>query len=421
MSRTLRLHRPSLTARAFRRAAALTLLGTAAAAASCDDTAGSAGTGGSGAGLSGPERICIDKTSLVGVPPAGLKIGFRVLDGFGEPVRALDTAGGKDLQIINDEKGTPFGQGNEGDSVSDVGVVDEVQLFSVLVLDMSDSIFNGGVVGDVVDGAQAFVQQVVTNAPAGFKHNVAIIAFGQPSLIELVQDFSQDPGTLNAALEALRTSESRGTTDLYEAYISGLNLVDSMGDEDAVVERFVVLLTDGTHEAGAGEALRALALAAKRESPANKYVIGIRGTYDTCGLEELAGAPPTCTGELYGCREGITCSPDTAPPPSCTQFQADVDPAALSSAFQKIGERAAGVARSNYVVGVCTPIALGGSSVTIRVDVDGAKDSEKLDYVVSELGLTGAIQNCNAQEVKDTDVTSQGGGGSGGGGGGGGG
>jgi len=56
-----------------------------------------------------------------------------------------------------------------------------------------------------------------------------------------------------------------------------------------VVERFVVLLTDGTHEAGNEQVLRPQALA-------TVYTLGIKGAYDACRLEELAGRGGACTG-----------------------------------------------------------------------------------------------------------------------------
>ncbi len=389
-------------------------------AGACGDDGGSGGAGANGSGGDGPEKVCIDKATLAPVPPAGLKVTFRVLDGFGDPVRPLDGSNGKDIVILNDEKDAPFGSGQEGGAISDVGVVTEVQIYSVLVLDMSDSIFNAGVVDDVLDGAETFVNSVVVTADPNFKHNVAILAFGAPDQLEIVQDFTQDGSLLLSKLDELRSDTSRGTTDLYDAYTLGIQLVDAEGDPDAVVERFVVLLTDGEHEAGAGETLRELAISAKADSPANKYVIGIRGAYNVCALEELAGPPPTCAGSLIGCREGLTCNPGTPTPASCTQFQPDVDPAALNEAFQRIADRAEGIARSNYEVGICTPVALGNSSLTIRVNVDGTEDAETLLYRPSSLGLTGAVNQCDPAAVKASDAVPipEGGGGMGGGGGG---
>jgi len=216
MSRRLRFPRASSLAspavrsagaqlRWLRRASAIALAGTLGVglAGACGDDGATGGAGGSGAGSSGPDKVCIDRATLAPVPPAGLKVTFRVLDGFGDPVRPLDGSNGKDIVILNDEKGTPFGTGNEGDAVSDVGVVSEVQIYSALVLDMSDSIFNAGVVDDVIDGAITFVNSVVVNADPNFRHNVAIIAFGAPEQLEIIQDFTDDGSVLLSQLEGL--------------------------------------------------------------------------------------------------------------------------------------------------------------------------------------------------------------------------
>jgi hypothetical protein len=388
----------------------------------CGDGSGADGGGGSAStSSSDPGRLCIDRETIQIVPPAGLKIGFRVLDVNGDPVRPLETGPEGDVTLFNDEKDEPFGSGNEGDSVSDLGPVSDVELFSVLVLDMSDSIFNAEAVNDVIDGALAYVDGVVTQPTPDFKHQVEIIAFGRPDLVEVIQPFTNDPDLLISVLEDLRNSESRGTTDLYGAYTLALEEVGLEGTPDAVVERFVIMLTDGTHEAGVEDAYRAYALDLKRDSEATIYTIGIQGNYDSCKLEELAGRPDTCAGELRGCREGALCSENTDPPSSCTQFIPDVDPAALADTFAAIALRADGISKSNYIVGVCTPIALSlpgdPPSVTVLVEVDGAEDRATLLYDTTD--LTGAVNECDAEAVKNTEATTStstgGGGGAGGG------
>ena len=122
--------------------------------------------------------IRIDRTdNPMIIPPAGVKATFRVLACDGSPVRELTN---NDVKVINDEKGEPFGTGMEGGGVSDIGVPTDFGLFSVLALDMSDSIFNSGSVNNVIDGALTFIKELVTDAPEGLKHKVALIAFGRP-------------------------------------------------------------------------------------------------------------------------------------------------------------------------------------------------------------------------------------------------
>jgi hypothetical protein len=389
---------------------ALSSLGVA-----CGDssgTGGSGGTGGAGAGETGTTRICIDSEQLYVVPPAGLQIRFRVLDDNGEAVRELTQAG--DVTIINDEKNEPFGTGDEGDSVSSLGPPSDLELYSILVLDMSDSIVNAGNQDKVIDGARAYVKQVLDNGSSEYPHNVALVVFGRPESIALLQDFTSSTDELLGALDGLRGTESLGTTDLYQAYMTSLAYLDEQAFETTgVTERLLVLISDGAHEAGGTATLREQALDMKNSSGATKLTIGIRGNYDACALEELAGAPAgTCINSLKGCREGITCTTEAPPPVSCTQFQSDVDPDELEEAFRKFAERAEGIARSNYAVGVCTPVALGTSSVTVRLDVDGAQASTTLPYGTEF--LDGNLSQCDAEAVKAVAPPPLGGGGAGG-------
>jgi uncharacterized protein YegL len=364
-------------------------------AAGCGGDSTTPGTGGNGGGVNvPPPSLCIDTAPMKIVPPAGLQVRFRALDCDGNPVRKLVPT---DVVLLNDEKGVPFGKGGEGDSVSDVGEDSNIELYSVLVLDLSNSIHAAGALDAVIDGARAFVDETVTKPQARLKHRVAIIAFGRPDQITLEQDFTQSDSVLNAKLEQLRLAPPRGTTDLYDAYMLALAKVADVGTGgDAVVERFVVLLTDGTHEAGNEATLRAQALAAKHASSATVFAIGIEGNYDACRLEELAGRPTSSS--TLGCREESACLAGTLKPATCTQFLPSVSKSALSTAFQDVASRAAGLARSNYVAGICTPVTLGSPTLTLQVAVDGVKDQATLPYDVKS--LNGDVNSCVADEIQ---------------------
>ncbi len=344
--------------------------------------------------------LCVDRLSVKMVPPAGLKVEFRLLDCEGNPVRQL-TPG--DVNVINDEKGLPFGQGGEGDSISDIGENSAVELYSVLTLDLSNSIGEGELRDAVIDGAKAFVEEVVTKQTGVLRHNVAIVAFGSPTQVTLEQDFSSDDSALNAKLEELRGSPMRGSTDLYGAYMLALDTVALKGTADAIVERFVVLMTDGTHEAGDEANRRQAALNKKEATAATVYSIGIQGNYDGCKLEELAG--PQSGG---GCRVGAACQAGTAPPASCPNFISDVSQADLGAAFADVADKAAALARSNYAVGICTPVAFGSPSLTLDIDVDGRTASEALTYFAEGV-LTGDVNGCDVSGIQSGVLACSGG------------
>ncbi len=390
-----------------------TLLLALAAASACgggSKASGSGGGGGSG-GSGSSTSLCFDVKPVKVVPPAGLQVKFRLLDCDGNPVGLLTAS---NLSVINDEKGLAFGKGGEGDSMSDVAENSSVELYSVVVLDMSDSIAKSGSLGAVVDGAKVFVEETVTKPKASLKHHVALIAFGAPAQITVEQDFTQDAAVLDAKLEALRNAPSRGTTDLYGAYMTALATVAAAGGGgNTDVERFVVLLTDGTHEAGNEPVARPQALLAKHQSQATVYTLGIKGNYDACRLEELAGRGGAFV--TSSCREESACNTAEATPASCTQFFPSVDQKAISQAFQEVAARADGLARSNYAVGVCTPVALGSSSsLTLKAEVDGLKGEQRVSYAVSGSGLTGEVGKCDARAVQSDGSGAGGTGGTGG-------
>ena len=277
--------------------------------------------------------------------------------------------------MVNDGKGEPFGEGEEGGGQSAPDVPSEFGFYSILALDMSDSIFNNDAVDSVIDGAQVFVQKMVVEPEPDQKHHVALLVFGRTDTIQVVLSFTDDATALHNKLEELRAGESLGTTNLYGAYMKALEEVVSVGKELELVERSVVILTDGTHEAGNEEKLRQQALDAKRMAEdtgtINVFSIGIKGNYTQEKLEELASKPD--------------------------YFALADNAASLEEVFQDVAERVEAIARSNYVVGVCTPVELGSPTMTIRVEVDGAGGEVTVGYSTDE--LNGDLANCDKDAI----------------------
>jgi len=319
---------------------------------------------------------CISIDRVAGpriVPPAGIQVGFRVLDCNGDPIPPLS---GENLQVINDEKNAPFGTGGEGGGFSELGTPSEYALVSVLALDLSDSIVLGDKLGDVIDGAHRYLDGIEADPRPGVSHDVAVVVFARPAAFEVAQPFTTDLSAVRATLEGLRAAQSEGSTDLYGAYTQAVALAEAQATELELVERFVVLLTDGTHEAGDEVALRAAALQARDGTEAHVFTIGIDGAYDPARLAELA-----TTAENF--------------------LQVE-DASLLQDAFGRIASRVDAIARSNYVVGVCTPVALGDPSLTIRVVVDGSDGTEPADAVTLSYPVTqldGNTAVCDADEV----------------------
>ncbi|MEE2788500.1 MAG: VWA domain-containing protein, partial [Myxococcota bacterium] len=312
-----------------------------------------------------PPCLAIDRINGPTIfPPAGVRVGFRLLDCQGRAVRPLRDA---DISIIDDEQGRPFGEGGEGGGVSGIGAPSEIGLYTVLALDLSDSIFNADALNDVIEGARTFVNRRVTSQPAKLKHHVMILAFGRTAEIEVIQDFTQDDAILNTGLDRLANGQSRGSTDLYNAYLQAVEHVNRQGSENVLVERFVVILTDGTHQAGDEANLRNRALAARLNTDASIYSVAIRGDFDEAKLRELASRPET--------------------------YLAVDNANALGTAFGRISEDVEALAASNYVVGVCTPVTLGMPTLTIRVRMGDAMVEQAVSYPVDQ--LDGNLRGCD--------------------------
>ncbi len=315
-----------------------------------------------------PTCITIDRQSLRQTPPANLQVRFRVLGCEGEPLPTLPPEA---FSVINDVKNEDFNDSLEGGGRSGVGPRNRYELYTILTLDMSDSIFDSDNAEKVVQGAAKFVEQLVTLPPIGKKHKMAIFAFGRPDALELVQDFTSNTDDLNAALGRLLQTGGRGTTDLYGAYIAALDHFKTIQQDDAtdVIEQFMMIITDGVHEAGDDVELRSEALAKKQQSEASIFSVGIRGRYDESRLRELASSPRTFV------------------------YVDDVDD--LAGAFTNVATAVEQVAASNYVAGICTPVARGDATVTIRVNYKGIITSKRLAYDASE--LTGEIAGCDPE------------------------
>jgi uncharacterized protein YegL len=327
------------------------------------------------------ECIAIDRFEGFTVPPAGIGLGFRLLDCDGNPL--LDADGNhrqltaSQISVINDETGSDFNQSSEGGAVSEPGTPSNVRVYAMLVLDFSRSIFENGNEAAVVDGALRFIDATLVNNDSELTYEVAIIAFGGPDQTAMIADFTSDPTELQQALSAAIAEGSHGTTDLYGAYMMGLEQLSAQGSSaeanGELVERVAVIWSDGAHEAGNADELRSQAIDAKADFEGSPFTIYVQGE-DTVEqtLCELAKNDDSC----FAVQEASE----------------------LEGVFTTISERAQAIARSNYVVGVCTPVALGEPSLQLVVTVDGVEAREQAWYPTD--ALTGDVDSCNEDDVK---------------------
>ncbi|MEE2786053.1 MAG: VWA domain-containing protein [Myxococcota bacterium] len=297
-------------------------------------------------------------------PPAGIRVGFRVMDCDGQAVPRLTD---DEFDIINDDSGEPFGAMNGGDGAVHIAGPTAFDLYTVLALDLSDSVFEKNALAAMIEAARGFVTHRVTNQPDGLKHNIMLMAFGRTAAIETIQDFTQDDVLLNGALDQLADSGPRGSRDLYNTYLRALDYANDAGDDGALVDRYVVLVTDGPHRAGDADNLQRQAQAAKQTSLATMYTVVLDSAMDDAQLEALATRPrhfitAAHSGELVGTLESVA---------------NDIE----------------ALAASNYGLGICTPVSLGQPSFSIQIEVDGTTAEKTVPYQVE--GLTGDLGRCD--------------------------
>jgi hypothetical protein len=292
--------------------------------------------------------------------PAGVRVTYSVSDCEGNPISGLSES---NFKVINDEKGSPFE--SEGQAAAIMESLD-FDFFSILVLDMSDSIVNNNRQGDVIQGARVFIKAMVEDQAEAFKNRVAILVFGGKDHKELVSDFTSDENALYQALDDLEGMPGLGTTDLYGAFIEGLNRVESQGSSEMVV-RSLAILTDGTDEAGVTTREEALSTLASTE--VYSYSIGIKGDYDEDAIRELAS--------------------------NSAYFFLVEDVEEIENAFQEIADYVEAWSKSNYVMGVCSPLQIANVSLTIQVEYNGMSGILTVPYDASNFDLMG----CDSESV----------------------
>lgn len=311
--------------------------------------------------------LWIDQVAPALQPPAGLRLRFRALKCDGSALdEPLDDSA---ITVLNDLTGKPFGAGDEGGESFFLADSSLYSVYTVLALDLSDSIFEAGVDGTVLDAAKAFVEELLSGVADN--HQVALLAFGSSANTVLAQGFTDNKAELLEALSALGGTR-RGSTDLYGAYLAALTEVRSVEMDQNLILRTLVLVTDGTHEAGDTVVRHSQAVAARAaQPPVEIFTVGVEGAYDEAAVQELAT--------------------------DADHFVPVEDADTLLEALTELTNRLEAISDSNYVVGICTPVELGTGSVTLVVDTAEGRDAVTVLYETG--ALTGDLADCTAQAV----------------------
>lgn len=332
--------------------------------------------------------IRMDRGNIDEVPPAGLAISFRVLGCDGETLRQLTD---DDVSVINDESGAAFDEGGGG-KVSQVSPVRLVDVWTLVALDLSDGIFTDMLDDELQTALDGWAEDVFGNASSGVRVHAAVVGYGAPGQLnmytplgservlmndgtvvnvpDLTTMFTDDADDFKDMVDAAIDAGPRGSRDMYNAYIASLDVLRSVGSAGGLQETVAVFLTGGTHNAGDSASLGALANGAQNAFGGTVYTVALGGLTDDPNIQALATRPSTYLKGSAG---------------------------SLSGTFDAVQEKMFAAARSNYAIGVCTPVALGSPSATLTVTLDGATQSIKLPYFTDE--LTGSVSGCDPIDV----------------------
>ena len=306
---------------------------------------------------------------------AGIQLSFSLAmsDGTAPPQLVPDQ-----IEIINNEVGADFSRSTEGGSRSEPGLPADIRLLTVFVLDFSDSIFDANVQDMIHRGVEQYLDSLLVKSPGDDddltiikeSHDVAIVQIGSTQSVKLTLDFTNNLATIMQTVDAMIAAGALGTTNLYKAYMLGINTAEEEEVAAELVKRAVILITDGTHQAGDEDTLRTQALDAKEQSTIDIFTVGVEGDYRRERVQELA---------------------------SRDEYFYETSVEGVSNEFQRIAAGIMELAKTTYVVGICTPVDIGNPTLTINISAGGLFATETLAY--STQTLDGNTTDCDPDRV----------------------
>jgi len=233
-------------------------------------------------------------------------------------------------------------------------------LLTVLLLDLSGSIFETENLPEVVQAAKDFAVNLTAE-----EHYISIHLFDGRNETEKLVDFTKDKDTLMAALDSVLTrSPVDESTNLNGAVVDALNILnDREFESDALVfQGSIVLFTDGTDQAGIVDNQTAADLV--QESLHSVYSIGLGQEIDQDHLQALGPGGTFLAGTV----------------------------ADLNNAFKESGDKLLRSSQNYYVIGYCSPKRSGKHE--IELSVEGYKG-----VLRAEFDATDFTTGCNAETI----------------------
>lgn len=295
--------------------------------------------------------------------PSNVAVYFTVDGPDGEPIPGLQA---DDFRIYED--GQLVSEAESQQTIVNPEVAAEH--YTLVLVDMSGSVSES----DQVPLIEAATQELT--AQLGQHQKVAIYAFDGSEEIHRITPFTQSAGAVNAGAGRLSSFRPRDpSTNLHGAVVAAIQELDRELERARAPLRFgtIVVFTDGSDRAARvtqQEMGRAIV-----ESPYDIFAIGVGDEIS----ESVLG---------YIGREGYVMVDETA---------------ALSAAFQRIGERILAMTQRYYLLSYCSPARAGTHTVTVEAVTDTGRGA-----VTYEFDAQGFGPNCNPSQPPPFD-TSQGG------------
>ncbi len=245
--------------------------------------------------------------------------------------------------------------------------------YTLLLVDMSGSVTEGGAVDALVQAAGVFADRVEK------EQKVAIYAFGGGADLSPIVPFTDQPGSAKAGISRLATFKPNDpSTNLNGAVVKALDELDVVLGHVTQPLKFgtLVVFTDGTDRAN--RVTSAEMEQRVRDKPFDVFAIGLGAEIKPSELEAIG-------------KSGTAMASDRN---------------AVVKAFDDIGARVEEQTRSYYLLSYCSPSRAGVHKVRIEAVWRGPRGGgEQRGSVESDFDATGFGPGCDPNSPPNFDVT----------------
>jgi hypothetical protein len=301
--------------------------------------------------------------------PNNVWVFFTVDAGKDKPVGGLNA---EDFKIYEDGEIVSAFESKQTIQNPEVAAV----MYTMLLIDMSGSVTEGGKADTLVDAAKAFAERV------GKTQKVGVYAFDGEAKIHSVVPFTEAQGSVEGGLEGLRRYKPKDpSTNLHGAVVEGLQTLKKELDKDKRPLKFgsLVVFCDGTDFDRAHRVTRDEMKDEMDKDEYENYEIYAIGAGSETGKAKL---------DEIG-RNGTELATDQAK---------------VKEAFDKMAARIEAHMKRFYLLSYCTPARKGEHEVTIEaISKKDPEGSGSVDYKFNADGF-GPPPDCDPKTPPAFDL-----------------